>query len=341
MYANATVAHWLRNKDKKGFIPQQIDIDLTNKCNQDCYYCISADFRARENVQQTVDNYIQLLERLNTWHKHTPDSFGSLYAVTFAGGGEPTLLNGYERVIEKAIDCGFLVSLTTNGIRLNQLIENIPVEKLKMMNWIGIDIDAGDEITYELIRKSKSKNVFEKVISNATTLRNMGVNVDFKLLANEHNSSNSQIETMFELGKEVGIRMIYYRPVILGNHAFDITSKMVEQIKKCSLRYQIPFKVNTTKNSARNYSKCHQMFQFPSFCANGKIYTCCDHKGYPEFEIGSWIDNDFRDMWLGERHMEIYNNINTHLCPPCRPNINNIEIQTCLDDPSKLSVLNT
>jgi len=341
MYENATVAHWLRNQDKKGFIPQQVDIDLTNKCNQDCYYCISAEFRKNEKTQQKVDDYLLLIDRLSDWHRVSPNSFGSLYAITFAGGGEPTLLKNYEQVIEKSLDHGFLTSLTTNGVRLNHLIDNVHVDKLRMLNWIGIDIDSGDEKTYEIIRKSKSKNMFQKVVDNATILRKMNVNVDFKLLADSRNTTSEEINKMFDLGKQVGIRMIYYRPVIMNNIAFDISPDIVDTIKLYSKKYQIPYKVNLSKNQTRNYNRCHQMFQFPSFCANGKIYTCCDHKGNPNFEIGSWVDVDFRDTWLNKRHLEVYNCINTHLCPPCRPNINNIEIQNCLDNPSSIAILNT
>jgi radical SAM protein with 4Fe4S-binding SPASM domain len=83
------------------------------------------------------------------------------------------------------------------------------------------------------------------------------------------------------------------------------------------------------------------MFQFASFAANGKIYTCCDFKGDSRLEIGNWMEGDFRDDWINERHIDVYNSINTHLCPPCRPNKNNIEIQQCLDDPLMLSKLNS
>jgi sulfatase maturation enzyme AslB (radical SAM superfamily) len=349
MYHNAQIAHWLQNQDKKKFIPVQADIDMTNKCNQDCYYCISAEFREKEKVQQHYTKYITLIDRLNTWREHTPNSYGSLHAITFPGGGEPTLLKGYEKVIEHAIDCGFFTSLTTNGTLLERLYESVSAEKLKKMNWIGIDIDAADEETYERIRRSKTKNMFDRVVKNATELIKTGANVDFKLLADENNTSDEQIENMFKLGKQVGIRMIYYRPVIFehmqsyagGEAIFNITPHMISKMVEYSKKYQVPYKVNLTKNESRNYSKCHQMFQFPSFAANGKIYSCCDHKGDSNFEIGDWMDIDFRDEWLGEKHKEVYNNINTHLCPPCRPNKNNIEIQKCLDDPSKLSILNS
>ena len=341
MYHNAQVAHWLKNKEKVKFIPIQADIDLTNKCNQDCYYCNSLLFRKEAPVQRKYTDYITLLDQLSTWRAHTPKSFGTLQALTFPGGGEPTLLKGYYHVLEYALDLGFLVSLTTNGTLLEKLYENVDSKKLRTFNWIGIDIDSGNPDTYEQIRKSHTPGMFDRVVRSATELRNREVPVDFKLLANELNTTDGEIDQMFALGKQVGIRMIYYRPVILNNKAFDINDNIVSVIDRASKKYGIPYKVNRTKNNPRNYSRCHQMFQFPSFAADGKVYACCDHKGDERFLIGEWGGNDFRDQWLNDRHWDVYNKINTHFCPPCRPNQNNIEIQKCLDDPKFLGILNT
>ena len=81
------------------------------------------------------------------------------------------------------------------------------------------------------------------------------------------------------------------------------------------------------------------MFQFPVFCADGKIYTCCENKGNPRFAIGDWNIDDFRDIWLKQRHQEVYNNINTKLCAPCRPNIHNNRTQEILNNPALIENL--
>ena len=52
MYQYAELVHWMRNQDTMKILPAQVDIDLTNVCNQDCYYCNSADFRAEKPVQK-------------------------------------------------------------------------------------------------------------------------------------------------------------------------------------------------------------------------------------------------------------------------------------------------
>lgn len=340
MYHSASLAHWfLHNKDKT-FIPAMVDIDLTNICNQDCFYCNSADFRQAQPISQPYTAYIKLLEQLASWREVKPHSYGTLHTITYPGGGEPTLLKGYEYILEHTVDLGFLTSLTTNGTRLDLLAKNVPHEKLRKMAWIGVDIDSADPEGYEMIRRSKSKrSIFNKVISNTEELIATGANVDFKILLNDYNSDSESLEKIFHLSKKIGIRMIYFRPTILNNQVYVIDEGTSALITAYGKKLGIPTKINFDKQLPRNYNRCHQMFQFPVFAADGNVYTCCDNRGNPDFAIGSWIDEDFRDFWLSERHWEVYNKINTNFCKPCRPNKNNIGIQDILNDPALLETL--
>ena len=47
-------------------LPNHVDIDLTNVCNQDCFYCNSADFRAKNLVTGRTNQYLNLLDLLET-----------------------------------------------------------------------------------------------------------------------------------------------------------------------------------------------------------------------------------------------------------------------------------
>jgi hypothetical protein len=144
---------------------------------------------------------------------------------------------------------------------------------------------------------------------------------------------------LFVLVKRVGGRKIYFRPVIVNNQAYLITEETIALIAKLSDQYQVPYHVNTNKTLPRNYKKCHQMFQFPVFCADGKVYVCCEGKGNPQFELANWDTGDFRDSWLNTRHYEIYHRTRVEFCQPCRPNISNIQIQKALDNPETLETL--
>jgi hypothetical protein len=339
MYQHAEVVHWMKNRDTRAIIPAQVDIDLTNICNQDCFYCNSAEHRKQAPVQKKYTEYIDLLDKLASWRLHTPNSYGSLHTITYPGGGEPTLLSGYERVLEHTIDLGFLTSITTNGSRLHDMFGAISVEKIRKMAWIGIDIDAGSQSKYEEIRRSLTKDsLFKQVISNATDLVKMGAVVDFKVLLNDYNSDFDSLRDIFALCQRVGVRQLYIRPTILNGQAYDISNSLFD-IEQLSIKYAVQIKLNQTKALPRNYSRCHQMYQFPVFCADGNIYTCCDNKGNSKFALGQWDKEDFRDVWLSNRHHEIYDSINTKLCPPCRPNWHNIEIQKIIDDPSIMEQL--
>jgi len=341
MYQHAEVVHWMKNRDTRAIIPAQVDIDLTNICNQNCFYCNSADHRKQSPVQKKYIEYIELLDKLSTWRSHTPNSYGSLHTITYPGGGEPTLLPEFEKVLEHTIDLGFLTSITTNGSRLNDMFGVIPVEKIQKMAWIGIDIDAGSQAKYEEIRHSLTKeSLFDQVISNAIELVKMGAVVDFKVLLNNYNSDYQSLCDIFSLCQRVGVRQLYIRPTILNGQVYNIDPFLID-IEQLSTQYAVPVKLNQTKALPRNYSRCHQMYQFPVFCADGHIYTCCDNKGNAQFSLGRWDGKDFRDLWLSNRHHEIYNSINTALCPHCRPNWHNIEIQKIINDPALLEQLYT
>ena len=337
MYQYAELVHWMRNQDTMKILPAQVDIDLTNVCNQDCYYCNSAEFRAREPVQKKYTEYIELLDRLAGWRAHSPRSYGTTHTITYPGGGEPTVLTGYEHVIEHTIDLGFLTSITTNGSNLDKLLNNVAADKLRKIAWIGIDIDAGTESLYEEIRRSlTAKSLFTKVCDNARGLIQAGVNVDFKVLINPLNDNYQAMDDLFALVKRLDGRMLYFRPVIVKNQAYELTDATLTMLQHLGQKHSVKYWVNTNKTLTRTYKKCHQMFHFPVFCANGRIYVCCEGKGNPQFELGAWDSGDFRDLWLSERHHEIYNQTNVGLCQPCRPNVNNIEIQKILDDPKHL-----
>ena len=339
MYREAELVHWMKNPNKK-LLPAQCDIDLTNICNQDCYYCNSADHRARLPVQKDYKLYIDLLDKIASWRLHTPDSYGTTHTITYPGGGEPTVLPGYENVIEHTIDLGFLTSLTTNGTKLHKLLDKVSVDKLQKIAWIGIDIDAGSEDLYEEIRQSLGgASWFQQVKSNARAFTDRGINVDLKCLVNPYNDNEQAVNDLFAYAKDVNARSLHIRPVIYNNQAHQISTEYRSWCLQASNKSGVAYRINTSKDEPRKYYKCHQMYHFPVFCADGTVYTCCDNKGVPEFELCRWDENDFRDSWMNDRHHQIYNQTMVEMCKPCRPNATNNKIQDILDNPQLIETL--
>ena len=127
--------------------------------------------------------------------------------------------------------------------------------------------------------------------------------------------------------------------MVLNGHSFIMNDEVANRIKTASEYYRIKADISLGRYDERQYKRCHQMYHFPMFCADGKIYICCENKGNPQFALGNWDSGDFRDLWLTERHHDIYQKTNVAFCQPCRPNITNISIQNILDDPKKIEAL--
>jgi molybdenum cofactor biosynthesis enzyme MoaA len=339
MYNEAELVHWMHNPQKK-LLPAQVDIDLTNICNQDCYYCNSADHRAAMPVQKNYSEYIDLLDKITGWRTHSPDSYGTTHTITYPGGGEPTVLTGYEHVIEHTIDLGFLTSITTNGTKLHKLLDKVGVEKLKKIAWIGIDIDAGSADLYEEIRRSLGgTSWFDQVKRNARTATDMGLNVDLKCLVNPYNDNQQAVNDLFGYARDVNARSLHIRPVIYNNQAHSISTEYRSWCLQAAQKHSVKYRINTSKSEPRKYYKCHQMYHFPVFCADGHIYVCCDNKGVAEFALCRWDEMDFRDSWMNKRHHDIYNTTVVQMCKPCRPNATNNTIQQIIDDPQLIEAL--
>lgn len=333
MYQYAETVHFLKHPNKRR-VPASVDIDLTNACNQDCYYCESSEFREHSPGQQSLNDYISLLNKLDTWAGSSDLFAGTVNTVCFSGGGEPTLFKGYEQVIKHSLDLGFRTSLITNGTNIHQLLSIDPAR----MAWVGVDMDAGSKDLYENIRKTKHQSIYQQVVESITKLSAHGVAVDIKILLNEYNCTQSALKDMFVMAQSAGARMIYFRPTVIAGQAYDFRS-FIPVIQDLSETYQLPVKMALKKFDPRTYNRCHQMYSFLIFCSDGCMYTCCENKGNDRFSLGSWTQNDFRTAWHSALHSSIYNGINTQLCPPCRSHDHNQALESLMQNPALADTL--
>jgi MoaA/NifB/PqqE/SkfB family radical SAM enzyme len=330
------VSRWLQGFIPGKILPWQIDLDTTNICNQACYYCNTEQFRNDMPVYQSVEQYLKLIDRLHTWRQYDSNVIGTLSNVIFTGGGEPTLLPGYEVLLEDVIDKGYVAAMNTNGTKLHRVLD-ISTDILKRMAYLGLDIDSGNPETYELIRKSKmSESPFERVKETAKELCSRGIPLDIKILLMEQNTSESELNSIFQYAKDVDARLVHLRPMVLNGHSYVLTEQVAELIKTISYKYGIKADFALGRYEERQYKRCHQFFLFPSFCADGNIYLCCEYKGREDTKLGSWLTDDFRDLWCSDKHKEIYNNFLTSFCKPCRPNTTNNKIQYSLTNYSQV-----
>lgn len=86
-----------------------LQISLTSKCNRSCWHCPMAEFRNTDDPVYHLDNGV-----LIPWLKSNVDPARWLVELT---GGEPTLYDGLEELLEWLADNGYTVHVRTNGIK--------------------------------------------------------------------------------------------------------------------------------------------------------------------------------------------------------------------------------
>jgi len=328
------VSQSIKENLKEIVIPWQIDLDFTNSCNQNCFYCNSEQFRKEKPKNQEFKLFQQLINQLSVWHTVSNRSYGRLANIILSGGGEPTLYPNYEKLVENAIDLGFKLAMNTNGINLDKLL-NIPTQKLKQFSYIGLDIDSAVEETYLQIRKPNNSSIphFQNVKQVAKEFGQQGLNLDIKSLLMEQNTNKYEIDQLFEFAAVVNARMLHLRPLVMNDTLFHISQQVESFIEESSKKYQVAFNISRQRHEPRRYTRCHQFFLAPSFCSDGQIYLCCEYKGNPKFSIGSWLDSDWqKSVWFSKKHIELYNSFTVEKCKPCRPNPTNNKIQDFLDN---------
>jgi organic radical activating enzyme len=97
-------------------------MDIINKCNKSCSYCVMAKWRNNEDYPDTL-TYEQITEFIGTYMKDD-NTFPELYVEIT--GGEPTLFEDLHDVIEMLTQAGAKILLRTNGINLEAWRRDYP-----------------------------------------------------------------------------------------------------------------------------------------------------------------------------------------------------------------------
>jgi len=294
------VYDWLEGKNPP---PITVELDLTNRCNNNCPKCIG--FRQPvvdlQNPKKIIKEIVQ---------------FG-VRGITFSGGGEPLLHPELTDCVKYTSGLGADVAVISNGLAMTKSI----AWKIKpYCTWIRISLDAFKPETHE--RVHGVKGVLETVKANIKSLaKSVGkatIGVGFLV-------SKEVLDEMLpatEFCKEAGVDYIQFRPF-----HYDFTP-IDKELKKCLKLQTDKFKVLYSKakydcmkdgSFQRDYTICYGQ-QFASvITATGKVYLCCHFRANPKYCLGDLNRQSFAEIWNSRRRFQVIKNINLKECVPlCR-----------------------
>lgn len=317
--------------------PVEMEVNLTNCCNQACRWCISA----YSHLNNTAMAAEERRRRRDELARHFPGAMHreqasgleprpllsflmsakkmGLLGVAWSGGGEPTCHPRFDEIVEQTAIIGLDQGLMTNGLyppRYNPVIGT-------RLRWIRVSLDTLDEQKY---RFQKRTTGFPKVIANIHELVRHDVKVGINM--NLASWNVEEILSLAEWSRDVGVDYFQIRPILglpfestdnssyrqqLGVDWLQRVRPMLEDAAALStdtFRVLVSWDkfgdIEAVESSfGRTYRSCKCHFFFCVLNANGDLCVCMYHLHDDRFTFGNIYDDDLENIWKSEKRRRV------------------------------------
>ena len=293
IYGEQKLVWWYARDGKLPDAPKQVQLILSDLCNQDCSFCAyrmsgytsNQLFVGDSKLAKTGHNNpvrwipteraLKLIDEIK--------SLGCL-SIQFTGGGEPTVHPEHEQIFERALDYGLRCSLVSNGIKWSEnLIDNI----LPRFDWVRVSIDASTRDSYAETRRVHASH-WDKVWSHVKHL--------VESLQNSHTvfglgfvvtpDSYTEIVRFAELARAYGAHNVRYTAMFSTESEkpfvklYDVITGFIDEARKFETD---DFKVydnfgsrfEDLKQHAPDYSFCSYQYYTAHIGGDMNAYRCC------------------------------------------------------------------
>ncbi len=304
--------------------PEQVVIDITNRCNNNCIGCWtrspllrdlepSAAWQAQELAPEVVLRLLEDLHHLGTRR------------VRFTGGGEPLLYRALPQVLSRCRELGLITCITTNGTLLDEhwieLLTRLPVDELAVSLW------AATPESYSRVHPNKTGQTFTRMIRALAQLcarreQRPRITLTQVLLAINYTEATAMVDQALELGVDA-LYFTLLDPVedrtaglLLSPAQAQELRGALEQIDQrrsaggegaLELENWAGFKrrVDSIQGQSRgDYDReiideapCTVGWIFSRILADGDVVPCCRGSRMP---LGNINRESFRAVWAGE-----------------------------------------
>lgn len=310
--------------------PTLVQLMLFDLCNHSCTWC---SYRRPDNKNN------ELFE--NSYEKHIPrekllemiDDFKEMgvKAIEMTGGGEPSLHPNFVEVVNKMVECGFDMSIVSNGSKLTE-------DKIKALSpnmlWARISVDAGNVDDYVKIRRVDKRH-WDWAWKAVENLRKYGKHPEFALgvghvvcpesylgiiehvrLAKEHGAHNVRISAAF-----TEQNLDFYTLGAVGNNEGKTNREIIkisnELAEEAKAKYEDKdFKVfnlfgeriNNMETGKQDYDFCVAKEVVVVLTGSQEAYTCCSLAFNSKGLIGSFKNQRFKDLWFSKENEKFFRN---------------------------------
>lgn len=322
--------------------PVYVRIKPTNVCDHACFYCTYADREegggpsfSRLHETTRIKDQIprgKMAEVLADFRDM------GVRAVTYSGGGEPTIYPFIQETLERTLEYGIDLSMITHG---QHLMES-RVQPLRHAKWVRISQDATTAETFEKIRR-KGRERFDAIRKSAAEfarVKDQTCELEVNFVVSELNFG--EIYEGARMWREIGANNIRFSPVWnpdFVNYHGPIRREAEEQIARARAEFdegEGGFRVFDTYGidftscglPVRPYNRCYVMQTTPAIGADCGVYFCHNKAYSPTGMLGSIKERSFRDLWFSEEAAKIFRDFDPQQgCPhQCAGDLQNIVV---------------
>jgi radical SAM protein with 4Fe4S-binding SPASM domain len=331
MFHPREVAKWLAGED---IFPLYVEISPTGSCNHRCLFC-ALDYL--EYSPRFLDGAM-LRERIA--------EMGQLgvKSIMFGGEGEPLLHGEIGTLIVHTKASGIDAALTTNGVLLTpELFRQIA----PATSWIKVSLNAGTAATYAAVHRTREDD-FERVFANISAAAglvsgsNSTCTLGVQAILLPENAS--EMELLAERARDAGARYLVVKSY--SQHQRSATRRyekldyepllaLAERLQRLSNdRFQVVVRLHSMRklqNADRGYGRCLALPFWSYVDAGGSVWGCSAFIGDERFRYGSLYEQNFADIWRGEKRRHSLEMVAQCLDPEeCRRNCRMDEINRYL-----------
>lgn len=293
------------------FLPLNLDIEPTVKCNLRCTFCQLPEWN-RDCKDLTFNQF-----------KYIIDQFPTLLKLKLQGIGEPFLNKEFFEMVEYAADKHILVKTTTNGtLFTDEIIDKIVNSKL---HEISISVDGATKKIFEKIRKGAN---FEQVIEGIKKLisARKGKYPIISIWVVGTKDNINEIEDILRLCKELNVDKVTLqynlnlwgkeelkkklKDMALDENERNIANNAKELAKELKLNFRLFEMDKYSKNN-----KCSWPWLQAFITADGCITPCCLRPDPKLVNFGNIFEQPFKEIWNNDKYKNLRRLIKYHILP--------------------------
>lgn len=309
--------------------PITIDIDPSNRCNYNCPWCNSYEYRKKAPMDISKEHLKRLVDFFVEW---------GVCSVVAQGGGEPLMNSTTPEFLQWINNSGLEAGLITNGALITDKNAEIIA---KSCCWVGVSVDAGCEETYRKTKGIKLTGQFNLILANIVKLCNQvkklqsSCRVCYKYLLHPMNAK--EILKAANIAKGLGVHDFQVRPVgwinLVRNankpalyYSEELLKEINNQMVLATALEDDKFRVygirhKFTNNFQRkiNFTRCRATPLISTFGADGNCHLCLDLREREDLTLCSHYPDPYEVMkyWNSDRHKKLLQNIDVDKCPRC------------------------